>query len=695
MENNLSKVFRTFEQRDKVLTGLAHKGYVRATPVLPEASVTEPGTVYLLTKFCRDYVPGIIYICNEIDGKRMWMDITIAEIGHLPKPTDFWKRITKDAIILHWESPESVVDPTDPWKNATWDYEVIVRKFGKEPQTPEDGEILGYSTVRNQYDDGSDGFIVPLDEDDPDYDYHYAVFACTRSNVFTRSDVLRGSWTWPEIKEQVNAGTYKRAFRVGDVIPMPDHALFGVLHAVIVDFDRAPNTSNESTNSIVFQIKEVLGNMSFDNAELEYARTSDTVFMRNKQYWLKRTDGELEEINVVEVRPSDASIAYIGGSIASWRQRHISIDYVSDEFTDDNGRIEGYPIVYSKHPSLLYWAESDDQSHDDIDRWERWMQSCIHCGDSNWHYSNIRDWLSLRLGLTKETYLEYTEKPTPDDDTCHCADDGCSDGCNCKHSMKRWWNLPRERIANFGDLTHSTEIVDDVIDTNTYWAQEELFNDNDWTSEINGWFSSVDGDWHNIAPGSLNSARYIDKIPFQDGWPVEFTDLIYQHRCTTITDEINWRYMRGGNQNTTPTYDAMYISRVRPIIAQGTERFWLPSYEEIYGERPVLGYNGEIDADSVRGYSEGEQFAYYKQHPEDVVKTDKHGRPMAWYLRSCDPTTVGRVFVVRNYLPEEWELPEFSVPAHREGDPVQTRAAAAPSEDDMVGPAPCFIIRAD
>ena len=141
MENNLSKVFRTFEQRDKVLTGLASKGYVRATPVLPEAYATEPGTVYLLTKFCRDYVPGIIYICNEIDGKRMWMDISIAELGHLPKPTDFWKRITKDAIILHWESPEDVVDPENSWNNATWDYEVIVRKFGtvRSSVTPPSG----------------------------------------------------------------------------------------------------------------------------------------------------------------------------------------------------------------------------------------------------------------------------------------------------------------------------------------------------------------------------------------------------------------------------------------------------------------------------------------------------------------------------------------------------------------------------
>ena len=320
------------------------------------------------------------------------------------------------------------------------------------------------------------------------------------------------------------------------------------------------------------------------------------------------------------------------------------------------------------------------------------MQSCIYCGDSNWHYSNIRDWLSLRLGLTKDTYLEYTQKPVDDTSECHCGDTGCVDDCNCKHSMKRWWNLPKDRITNFGDLTHSTEITDDVVDPNTYWAQEEWFNDNDWTSEINGWFSSVDGDWHNIAPGSIGSARYIDKIPFQDGWSTEFTDLIYPHRCTTITDEINWRYMRGGNQNTTPTYDAMYINRVRPVIAQGTERFWLPSYEEIYGERPITGYNGVIDVASIRGYSEGEQFAYYKEHPEAVVKTDKYGTPMAWYLRSCDPTTVGRVFIVQNYLPEEWELPEWTVTAHRSGEPVQTRAAMA---DQEVGPAPCFIIRAD
>ena len=697
MENEISKVFRTFEQRDKVLTGLASKGYVRATPVLPPEDKTEVGSVYLLTKFCRDFVPGIIYILNEIDGVKMWMDITVSQIGHLPKAIDFWKRITKDSIILHWTSPENVVDQEDEWKNATWDYDVVVRKFGEDPSSPEDGEILGYSTIHSQYAPEDHGFIVPLSEDDPDYDYHYAVFSCTISNVWTRSDVLKGSWDWQEIKDVVNANKHRRAFRVGDVIPMPDHRLFGVLHAVIMDFDRAPSTTNGGTPSIFFQIQEVLGNMSFDNRELEYARTSDIAFMRNRDYFVKTTEGEMIPIEVFETKDTDPTRAFIGGSIQDWRSRHISIDYVSDTYTDEYGRINGYPIVYVMHPSIAYWVANDTNPiHPEIDPWERWYQSCIWCGDSNYRFSNMREWLSRRLGLTPETYLEYDD--VEDDDSCHCGGEGCTDGCTCKHSMKKWWNLPKSRITNMGDVDHSTEVVD-AVDMNTYWKIQNDWDDFDWAEEINGWFSAVTDNWHNVAPAELGSACYIDKIPFQDGWPVEFTDLIYPHRCITITDEILWRYMRGGNQNTSPTYDAQYINGTRPVIAQGSERFWLPSYEEIYGRRPVNGYNGEIDAASVAGYSEGDQFAFYRDNPDATVKFTTHGEPMAWYLRSCDPTTVGRVFYVENYVPDPNDDREWTCIAHREGDPPETRMRPAASGGGdsaiRVGPSPCFIIRQD
>lgn len=384
--------FNTIRQGDLLLTGSEWDNHVQAVKELPDPTKTDVGTVYFLTQYSRNCSPGKIYILRDIDGEKNWWDLAIQEHGKLAPPTGLWKRITADSIALHWEDPEDTVDPEDSFNNATWAYDVIVRKYAASeatgPQDIYDGEIVGYSTVRNQYKDGL-GFVHgPIDVEDTHY--YYRVFSVTKGGVATpTTNALRTSWTWPEIHDIIQSGSHQATFRVGDVFPMPEHSVYGTLHARIVDFDRT------GSPSITFMIEEVIGcgrqgqeeNIMFDNKELAFAITADTHVKTNKDYYD-------ESLTPFSPEDFDEDEQYYGAPIAQ-------------VFQDE--------LVYELHPATRYFVNTASGTEAAV----RALQNVTLCGSNIWSQSNLRQWLSLRTDATGTLFSEDFDYSVAENITAH------------------------------------------------------------------------------------------------------------------------------------------------------------------------------------------------------------------------------------------------------------------------------------
>lgn len=379
--------FNTVRQGELLLSGGAWDNHIQAVSELPDPLETDTGSVYFLTEYSRNCAPGRIYILRDIEGEKKWWDLAIQERGKLAAPTGFWKRITSDSIALHWEDPEDTVDPEDSFNNATWDHDVIIRKYATTeadgPQNIYDGEIVGYSTVRNQYKEGL-GFVHgPIDVEDTHY--YYRVFSVTKGGVATPTTLaLRTSWTWPEIHEIVQMGNHREIFRVGDIFPMPEHKVYGTLHARIVDFDR------NGTQSITFMIEEVIGcgregqeeNIMFDNKELEFAATKDTNVKANKTYYD-------DDLNPFDPEDFDEDEPYqIGAPI-----RRV--------FPDAD-------VIYEEHPATRYFV---NLAANGTEKAQRLLENCTECGSNIWSQSNLRQWLSSTVaasGSLLDENFDYT-----------------------------------------------------------------------------------------------------------------------------------------------------------------------------------------------------------------------------------------------------------------------------------------------
>lgn len=608
----MADLFGKIGNEQNVLIQSSSTGYVERTSSLPDPSSLPIGTCRLLDTYdsTRKLMAGRIYMVKLVSGVKTWVYIKDCERGVLAKPSNVWKRVTSDAIVLHWKTPASVVDATDSNNNATWKMDIIVRKSGSMPTSTTDGEIVGCSNVRDQWNDESwdtdssnpPGFVIPLGS--PDLDYHFRIFSVTITGRETGSDDIVPSWTWDEISAEIKIRHPGKAFRVGDIFEMPLCDLYPTpINAQIVDF----NYNHSGENSITFMTVEVLGNKTFDNKELEYVLTNDADWKVGKPYFMKNGD------SFYQFDPTKFGMNYG--------------EHIRETYKNESGvYVALKSVLYENHPSTRYFKNNAAVPATDA---AKTSQICSVCGDSNWNLSNIRAWLTSKLAGTIREGVEETE-----------AD------------HESWKHLP------------------------------------------NGWCIGT-LDPRNVAPASLYSAAYIKTLPLPNQFTSTEGKAFLSHLVSTPNSTILDRYNHRNIHNH-PTSDSITGVTAGGVLVTNDEYFWLPSFEEVYGRKPINGINGAVTtaADNTQNSHEGHQFRLFSENKfgfnvsrrkyfmNDPIVTG----PVGWYLRTCDPTTVGRVYYVPPELPDRdtGSAIETTCTAHR----YTVEANGEPPKN--IGPAVCF-----
>lgn len=271
--------FGDVRQKDHLFSSVSPKAFLQAADDL--SSVSDSEGLFVQT----DINPttnssGIIYTKRTVGGQPAWKPADISKFGTPTAPVFQSKRITQDAIFLRWKSGKN--DAGD------WAYDVVVRKLGGIPSKPDDGEIVGYSSIADQYAHPVDGtgkvsipdwmidtelyrgFIVPVT--DTSLQYTYKIFSVSTSGDFEASDAIPGYWTYKDIKQTVVDKVHRVSFRLGDVLSLPNNTLAdGVeLSAQIVSFNYRYSNEDVSEN-IVFMMCEAIINEPFDDKTDEMA----------------------------------------------------------------------------------------------------------------------------------------------------------------------------------------------------------------------------------------------------------------------------------------------------------------------------------------------------------------------------------------------------------------------------------------
>ncbi len=639
----MDKQFSKIEEKRKIFAGDDFSSYVVGISALPDPDTAglPLGTCYLLTDYNDDgYKPGVIYILQETTEDdvthRIWEPIDVDERGTLVWETqNIWKRLTPEYIELYWTDPPDN-DSEDNDERATWSHDVIVRKRGSAPSSPDDGEIVGYSCIFNQWSDtafsdptaNKPGFVSTLGDVT---DYIYRVFAFAKSGKWVGSAPVVAAWTWETIHDEIQIRHPNKAFRVGDIFPMPACKSISNLtngerlHAQIMDFNYStpnPDISPSSINSITFMTVEVIANMSFDNKELEYALTSDVSFKSGKKYFLKN-----------------------GNTFNEFVPRAHGFNYgtsIPETYTENDVTNPLRSVLYELHPSIRYFESGTSSS---APRENRIKQTPLTAGSGNWDTSNLKSWMSSKFtgSFDVDAYLNNEA-------------------------------------------------------TGFIWHLESAADRDSWKALHNGWFSASYGNYHNLAPASMYSATYIQLPPLPNGFDdeegVAFLSHLMHPYTVTILDQYIYRHVR--NDPAADVSTGIYNAGTQYAGASDVINyfFWLPSFEEVFGRRSVFGINGRIDTTGIAATHEGRQFAYFASNSnwkeartKYLLSDGSKTIPVGWYLRSCDPTTVSRVFYVSPNLPERdtGASIETTCTAHR-----YTVAGENDEPVLTVGPAVCF-----
>lgn len=275
----LSKLARA----EDVLTEEAMQQLIVPVKELPEASKDQLGKSYFLSAPSTGYNTACTYKCvktgDGVNAVYSWVQVNVTETGKLDAVTGLWATSivngAQAVVKLHWTDPEDKDD-------AHWKYDVIVRKQGGVPTSIHDGEIVGYSSVRNQYRSAA-AFIDAIDSDTVDSSdilddivkpstedvYYYNVFAVTRYGIATgTTDGCPPMLSWAQFSKMVKSGRATDIVSVGDVLQVNCGTEFGVLDFHVVDISTRRYLSSEEDEdmpTVTLMTDKVLFRGSFDH----------------------------------------------------------------------------------------------------------------------------------------------------------------------------------------------------------------------------------------------------------------------------------------------------------------------------------------------------------------------------------------------------------------------------------------------
>lgn len=158
------KTLNELERSEQILTAKDMREMIHPIDKLPTASESLLGQIYILSTHQEGgYIAGKTYQCVKDGSRYIWKMVNYYEAEPTAPCTNIWATSVRDpstskaTIFIHWTDPED----TD---TAHWDHSVIVKKKGNIPMNIHDGEIVGYSSIRNQY-SKKNGFIDSIDID--------------------------------------------------------------------------------------------------------------------------------------------------------------------------------------------------------------------------------------------------------------------------------------------------------------------------------------------------------------------------------------------------------------------------------------------------------------------------------------------------------------------------------------------------
>ena len=308
------KKLSDIERAEMILREEDMKGFITPIDKLPEATAELLDKAYIVVSYNRDQLPANTYKCVKDGTGYKWKLINYRETDALLAPTNLWANSVRDAetgratVYVHWRDP-------DDTETAHWKYTVLVKKKGSSPTSIYDGEVVGYSSQRNQY-SGKKGMtdsidadvvdesdIIDTDEGAPtpipvEDQYFYNVFAVTIFDVvsFNPNAACGPVLTWKKFQELVQLGIANYALDLGDTVEVV-HKDFGKIYFQVVAFNNA-RLRNHATglpytpNSVTFMSCDVLFRGSFDHKELLLAPTADTTWDASKTYY----DGSTRQV---------------------------------------------------------------------------------------------------------------------------------------------------------------------------------------------------------------------------------------------------------------------------------------------------------------------------------------------------------------------------------------------------------------
>ena len=342
-------------------------------------------------------VSGKIYKCvmyyhlNPITGRRTeeykWEQVTFKENGKLKAISEHNITVIENAssqgggytVKLNWSEQADVVNPLDGRDNAVWAYTVVVRKKGKTmPKTPYDGDIVGYSSKRDQYRTKASFYDYI-----PDTDYKYNIFEVTRYGIATGLGDSGGAETdWIRLRDSIRDGT--SGLFLGAVITV-QHEVYGDLDLQVVDMRendsqlRVDTQYNPHRRSVVFMSLKSLPRSAYDVPELAESggqvnpadkdMADDKVSLRGRSRWA-----------FSNLRLWLNQGTHFESTDTSWntRKRYFrrtidpeTGDYIYTEVTDGEGSpatrklfemkyIKSTDSVYNIHKLYYTWSETDD-----------------------------------------------------------------------------------------------------------------------------------------------------------------------------------------------------------------------------------------------------------------------------------------------------------------------------------------------
>lgn len=382
------KQLRHVERSENLITESQLIDYIQPIDELPEPSAEYENYKYLLTQLSEQYLPGKTYVCvNDEKTGWKWVPINfVTDTSALVPPAKIWANCKRDpatkfaTVYLHWDDPDDSED-------AVWSHSIIIRKKGSKPTSIYDGELIGSSSVRDQY-AGKTGFIDSIDIDstsgsdivdddgspaavDPNEVYWYNVYAITKNGVISAGEPCQAMLTWEKLAEITREGIADHAFDIGDVISVT-HSQLGAIDFQVVAFDNADvNRGYDNkyglTHSVTFMACDVLFRGSFDHMEREYGETTDRMWLGTKTYY-SQTGEAIDTNNSIWAAGGPAAYKkYTGGPACEKNPCSTASTYGNNRWRDSNAR---------------HWLNdtTDDWKTSGVDKWDQYSDDIDNHG---------------------------------------------------------------------------------------------------------------------------------------------------------------------------------------------------------------------------------------------------------------------------------------------------------------------------